>query len=201
MFEKDMFSTLRRTQEDKYFLRKDHELISKLQRRLELEAELENYVEHHMAFNKDLLRDLLDLGFTRESLSLLYLIPVVYVAWAEGFVSERERKQVFRTAFEKGIDENSVAFVQLNKWLTERPGIEFFEKVLGIVQTLFHQLSPEEEEAKKRNLIADCFKVAVASGELSELWQHISEQKKEAINQVITELNREHYKTPASTTG
>jgi len=193
MSQKDAFEELRYSQEEKYFIQKEQELIGQLRRRAEIENEIENITHSKDVITDELLRDLQSLGYTRETLSLLYMIPLVYVAWSEGFVSDLERKRIFTIAHTRGIQDNSKAHKQLSTWLDEQPTEEFFGKSLGIIQTLLHSLPPDEEEKEKRELIAECHQVADISRNLWGYWGAIPRPEKEAINHIAEELEREHY--------
>ena len=190
MFEKDTFATLRHTQEEKYFIQKEQELIRQLRRRIELEHELENMTNAKEVITEDLVRDLQSLGYTAETLSLLHFVPLIRVAWAEGFVNDRERKIILNIAHARGIQEDSTAHKKLEAWLAESPTEEFFQKSLGIIQTLLHSLPPEEEKTEKEELVSECEQVAEASRQLLGYWGAIPQIEKETINRIAAELER-----------
>ena len=193
MLEKDTFDSLRRSREAEYFIKREQELISKLRRRVNLEAELRRLLASKEAANEEILQDLEALGYRRATLSVLHLVPLVYIAWAEGFVTANERTRIFEIARIRGITPESLAYQQLNELLTHRPTDEFFEKTLGIIQTLLGALPPEEREAGKRNLVAYCTQVAAASGGILHLWGQISDEEHAAIDHIAAELERDHY--------
>lgn len=60
------------------------------------------------------------LGVDREAYRVLGLLPLVYVAWADGKVQRAERETILRAAGELGwlADGGQAA---LERWLTERP--------------------------------------------------------------------------------
>lgn len=193
MLEKDTFAELRHSREEEFFLRKEKELIEKLKQRAALEDELRRLHASKDIANEAILGDLEHLGFNRDTLSLMYLVPLLYVAWSEGFVTAPERAQIIEAARSRGIAEGSAADVQLARWLNVRPSDEFFETTFGIIQTLLDHLSPEESEARKQSLVAYCTQVASASGGLLGLWNTVSEIEHEAINHIATTLEEKHY--------
>jgi hypothetical protein len=193
MTDRDTFASLRRAQEDKYFLNREHELMEKLHRRFELETQLRQMAaEAHFA-NEALLRDLEQLGYTPATIPLLYLAPIVYVAWAEGFVTEGERERVLEVARERGIAADSPAFAQLVNWLDHRPSDELLEKSIGIVQAVMHAHPAVEEAAEKFEMIADINRVVDSSGDILLLWHQMTPNERAAVNHIVEELNREHY--------
>jgi hypothetical protein len=192
MLEKDVFGKLRRSREDEFFAAREQELIDKLRRRAALEAEVGRMAESKAAANAEILASLEELGYTRETLTLLHLVPLVYVAWAEDFVTGREREQILQAARLRGIDEGSVAFAQLSEWLTTRPSDEFFEKALGIIHTMLEALPPEEESAAVRDLVAYSKRIASASGGLLGLWGAVSAEEQAAIDHVAAALHAKY---------
>lgn len=195
MSERDTFASLRRSQEEKYFLEREHELLAKLRRRIELAGKLDEMTGETRLANDDLLQDLVKLGYTRETLPLIYLAPLVYVAWSEGFVSEGERLRVLQIADERGIRAGTPAYEQLNGWLTERPADDLLEKSIGIVQTVIHAHPPSVEAAEKAEIFADVQRVLDSSGDVLLLWHQINANERAAIQHLVDELARDHYAT------
>lgn len=196
MSERDTFAALRRSQEDKFFIQREQELLAKLRRRLELQNKLGEMTEETRTANEALLADLERLGYTRETLSLVYLAPIVYVAWAEGSVTEGERARVLEIARERGIESGTPAYEKLVDWLTQRPADEVLETSIGIVQTVMHARAPLEEAAEKAEMVADIKRVIDATGDILLLWHTMSANEKTALNHIISELDREHYAAP-----
>src|SRR5690242_19549447 len=106
-----------RSREDEYFRSKDRELIEKMRQAAaasEARSELETRSGIH---DPALLQELQALGFTPDTVSLLPLVPIVQVAWAEAGVSDDERELILRFARERGITPGGAADAQLAGWL------------------------------------------------------------------------------------
>jgi hypothetical protein len=197
MTDTDAFNSLRRSQEAKYFIQQDSELLARLRRRVELGNKLHEMTpelaEATIAANQAILADIQRLGYTRETLPLIYLTPILYVAWAEGGINVGERTRIVDIARERGIDAGSAADTQLLHWLEHRPSEELLETSIGIVQAIMHAHSPVEEQAEKAETIADVQRVLDASGDILLLWHQMTENEHRAIAHVIDELSRQHY--------
>jgi hypothetical protein len=103
MTEKEAFAKREHWLEETYFRKKEQELIEKIRRRRELK-------EATGAAEEEILNDLQALGYTRETVErLLHLMPLVQVAWAEGFVTKRERERIFEVAGLRGVAEGTPA--------------------------------------------------------------------------------------------
>src|SRR4051812_6952244 len=95
---RDAFDDLRRSQEEKYFLEKEQELIKKLQLTIEGKAQRKDMGESLGIANEDILQNLQDLGYTRDTIKLLHLVPLIDVAWADGSVSKKEKELILELA-------------------------------------------------------------------------------------------------------
>jgi hypothetical protein len=182
----------RRGLEEEYFRKKEQELIDKMRRHHEEEVERRRLGEKAGVANEEILNDLRALGYTPETVMLLYLMPLIETAWAEGHVSPRERELIVKAARSRGIEAGSSADRQLNDWLTERPSKELFEKTLRAIGAILQARPPEEREASQRDLLSLCAAVASASGGIVGL-RAVSEEERQMLAHITEEL-----KTPRS---
>jgi hypothetical protein len=113
MSNKDAFGERRRGLEEEYFQKKEKELLEKLRRRMQAEAERGQIAEALGVQDTEILGDLQALGYTRETVALLHLVPLIQVAWADGDVTLRERDLILELAGSRGIAEDSIAYQQL----------------------------------------------------------------------------------------
>ena len=94
---------------EEYFHRKEQELIEKLRKRREAEAQMKELAEASGIPNEDILKTLQDLGYTRDTVSLLHLMPLISVAWADNKVSGPEREMILEAARLHGVAEDGAA--------------------------------------------------------------------------------------------
>lgn len=184
----DAFKDREKGLEDEYFRKKEAELVEKMRLRQASEAERREMAAVIGLADEELLTDLQDLGFTRETVSLLHLAPLVRVAWADGEVQRNEREQLIQIARLRGIAEGSKADKQLAKWLEESPSEEFFAQTLRIVHAMIDAMPPVHGEAARRDLVAFCIAIASASGGILGLGDKISDEERGAITQIAREF-------------
>src|SRR5262245_31299431 len=111
------------------------------------------------------LNELQELGFMPETVSLLPLVPVLELAWAEGGITPAERDLLVKLARSRGIAEGSPADKQLTQWMSSSPGGAVFARAGRLIAAVlesgsreFHRgLTPEQ-------LVAYCEQIAAASG-------------------------------------
>ena len=195
MTDKGTFAGQKRTQEEEYFRKQEQELIQKTRRRQALEAERRELSEAIGIGDQEILDELQELGYTHGTVQLLYLVPLVQVAWADGQVSLRERDSIMKAARLSGIEENHPACERLADWLDERPSAAFFEKTLHVISALLKALPPEKREASRRDLVSYCTQVAeVSGGVLSSvgLGSKVSKEERELLQRIAAELESSH---------
>ncbi|MBK7393190.1 MAG: hypothetical protein IPI64_07800 [Chloracidobacterium sp.] len=95
---------------------------------------------------------------------LIPLVPLVKTAWAEGRVTKRERRLVFEAAERMGIESGSTAHQRLTDWLELHPTEEFYDHSIDILQRRWQTAETEEKNRRKLDLLADCTRIAEASG-------------------------------------
>ena len=153
-----------RSREEEYFRRKDRELVENLRRAAEADASrraLENTSGIH---DPVMLQELEALGFTPETVSLLPLVPIVQVAWAEGGVSDDERKLILQFARGRNIREGSPADEQLSAWLEERPSEDVFARATRLIRAMLDRPEGQTAMWSIDDLIHHCEEIAEASG-------------------------------------
>ena len=105
----------------------------------------------------------LELGYAPERLPLLFLVPFVQVAWAEGAVQANEQRTILRFAQNFNLAGTS-AYERLLNWFDERPEEEFFERSTEDLRLLLERI-PAKQAARLRAMLQfGCVEVAHASG-------------------------------------
>src|SRR5688572_15702703 len=160
--------------EEEYFHRKEQELIEKLRKRREAEAQMKELADASGIPNEDILKTLQELGYTRDTVSLLHLMPLISVAWADNKVSGPEREMILEAAQLHGVAKESAAYQQLIDWLTHRPSDEFLEQTLRVIAGLAGAAAPDAKGVDREKLLELSTKVAAASGGILGLGSKIS---------------------------
>src|SRR6476661_4288439 len=130
MADRDLWEERRRSYESEYFQRRERELIEKMRQRAAREGERQDMAEQIGVVDDDILAALHDLGYSRDTVMLLHLVPLLQVAWVDGSVSADERAGILDAARLRGVEEGSPAHRQLLGWLDRRPPEGFFEDTL-----------------------------------------------------------------------
>jgi len=128
---------------------------------------------------------------TEEDMSLLFLIPLVQMAWAHGAISPREKQAIFDAARKEGIDHRSSLNDTLDKWLVYQPGRQFYDECLGLIKNTLQAMTVKEREQKRNKMFERCRTVAASAGGKSpmDLNHHVSGEEKELLTELEQTLS------------
>jgi len=149
--------------EAEYFHRRDAELIDEMRKRAALDEQRRRMAEACQTENPRILDALEKLGYDSTTIPLLYLVPLVHVAWIDGSVNQAERSRIMVMAALQGLRENVSADQQLTLWLDQRPSEEFFRGTLQVIRAILESLPENTRKTRKEFLIRRCREVAFAS--------------------------------------
>lgn len=190
---KEHFADSRRL-EDKYFHKKEQELIRKLKERAAKEASRRELSETLNISDEGILHALEELGYNRETMKVLHLFPLIAVAWADGSVSQKEREKILAAAAAHGIGEGTAAYGRLKEWLENRPDETTVSRTLKIIRDLMCFRPGAKPRGSAGDILALCEQVADASGGILGMVGRVSREERAVLRQVAEELAAAHRK-------
>ncbi len=110
-----------------------------------------------------------ELGYAPHKLPLLFLIPFVQVAWAEGHVQASEQKAILRFARNLRVGPDHSDYERLIGWFDERPTDEFFARSIEDLRELLESIPPKQAARLRSMLQFGCVEVAHAAGDIGLL--------------------------------
>lgn len=189
MTDRDAFAERGRSLEEEYFHRKEREVIDKMRVHAAADEQRRRLGEKAGIADDEVLRDLEALGYTPETVMMLYLVPVIQTAWAEGGVSQKERDLIVKAARSRGITEGTPCDQQLNMWLTTRPSDEVFEKSLRAIGTILQAQPQSAREASEKDLLSLATAIAAASGGIVG-FRTVSAEEQQILKHISDELKK-----------
>jgi len=177
----------KRDHEEDYFRKQDRELIERMRKAAAADEAQRPLGERSGIQDPELLRDIAALGFTAETVSLLPLVPILQVAWADADVSAAERKLILEIARIRGIAEGSPADRQLDAWLSARPAPAVFSGAGRLVGAMLAAGGGTAQNLSADDLVKYCESIAAASGGILGLAK-VSADERAAIEQIQTAL-------------
>lgn len=166
MNDRDAIRERGRSMEDEWAARRTQEAIAKLRGRTREEQERRRLGERTGIRSAALLQRMRDLGFDADSSELLFLVPVIGVARADGAISYEERAAVKRLAVRGGVAPGSAAWATLDGWLIAPPSDATLQAMLDLLRDVLAALPPGEAADVRARLRRAQTRVARASGGL-----------------------------------
>jgi len=132
-----------------------------------------------------------ELKVPREAYRVVSLLPLAYVAWADGKIQKAERDLIMRIAKERGLLDHGGAEA-LERWLSEPPSKAQLKKDLGVLNELARdeRLMGDELGADQvQLLLAWCQDVADAAGGLLGLKKARTDGEMAALKTIASTLD------------
>ena len=190
MAEKDVFADRGRSLEEDYFRKKDRELIEKMKKAAAAEESRREMGARTGLTDPEMLQELEELGFTPETVALLPLVPVVQMAWAEGGVTDAERKMLTELARSRGVEARSAADRQLQEWLARQPDDSVFARARRLIRATLTS-GQEQSDLTADDLVKYCENIASASGGILGIGK-ISAEERALLASIASELKTRH---------
>ena len=160
----DYMSSRRKALEESFFARRDRELLENLQRQLEAEDRKRQLAAASGIQQDEVLRALVDMNISGETLAALSLVPLIAVAWADGTVEMRERDAVMQAAQDSGLGKTDPSSQLLMSWLDQPPPAELIRTWKDYVGALSHTVGAQTRQALRQDLMGRARRVAKAAG-------------------------------------
>lgn len=126
-----------------------------------------------------------ELGVDADNFRMLGLLPLVYVAWADGKVQHAERSLIHRLAKMNGwLGDDGDCL--LTEWLDEPPSETYVANGLEVLRSLGAR-EPADEDSMAA-LISYCRDVAIAAGGLFGQRDPVTDSETEALSQIAEAL-------------
>jgi len=170
--------------EDSFFLEEDRVLLERLKALRRMEENREALGRASGIRDPEVLKRLVELGVRPESVAPLALVPVVEVAWADGKIDDRERRAVLDAAQARGIRAGEIQHDLLQSWLVHRPPQQLLEAWQHYLAGLLPELTPDQRQGLRRELLDRARAVAEASGGFLGLGNKVSPQESAVLEQL-----------------
>jgi hypothetical protein len=188
MVDHDSIQERGRALEEEYFRKKNRELVERMQLEARSEQARRDMGAQVGIDDPEMLRELQKLGFTAETVSLLPLVPVLQVAWADGDIAAAERDAILNLARTRGVATGSAADHQLRAWLNDRPSPEVFSGATRLIRAILDSSSGEKKMSADE-LVAYCESIASASGGIFGL-RSVSPEERALLTSIARQLKK-----------
>ncbi len=150
--------------EDTFFSAKNADLLKEMSKTA-LQAERRDALRRVVAVRDDAFLDrLIAMDIGPERAMALRLIPLVFVAWADGTMDEAEREAILRAAKQEGLVSDDMTKRVLRDWLESPPDPRVLQLWKDYVAKIWLRFTPDEQWEMKKNLTKGLDDVANAAG-------------------------------------
>ena len=150
--------------EEAFFAKQNAQLLEDLRKKSEKEEQREQ-LRRVVSIKDDAFLDkLIAMGIGPETVLTLRLIPLVFVAWADGSVDEREREAILKAAAQEDVAVDEATQQLLRTWLERKPDPQFLQLWKKYIGSVWERFSPDEQWQMRQNLLKAAHDVASAAG-------------------------------------
>jgi DnaJ-domain-containing protein 1 len=156
---KEFLGDRRAALEEAFFAKKDRELLQRLRELDQARQTKEGLSAASGITDESVLEKLAALNIDSDTLAALAVVPLVAVAWADGSISDSERRSAFSKAAEMGLSKQDMSHRLFEQWLAEPPPPELLALWKGYVKAL-----GESKHVLKQGVLPRARAVAEAAG-------------------------------------
>lgn len=147
-----------------FFFKLDTELRDQLSDQLKRESLRQSLVAATGIKDQELLDHLAANDFQPSEVVALTLVPSVFVAWADGWVTDEEDRAVIAIAVHKGLHGEDHAMALVKSWLTTRPPKTLWNLWRDYAEALSRTMPPQYLLSLRNEIVQQAEQVAKASG-------------------------------------
>lgn len=167
--------------EQEFFGRQHAEALQELKMKTGREAQRDALRDVVRIHDDAFLDRLLTMGISPEKALALRLIPLIFVAWADGELDEREREAVLRAAREQSLASDRIGQALLRSWLTSKPDPRLMTQWKDSVRRVWSRFTADEQWQMRKNLLGTAREVSEAAGGFLGLTSKISAQEQAVL--------------------
>jgi len=177
-----------RSLEDAFFGQENARLLDKLRAKVARQEQREALRQVVRIEDEAFLDRLIDMGIRPETVLALRLVPLAFVAWADGRIEAKEKQAILDAAAEHEIAPGSPGHTLLTTWLARAPEPHLLDAWKAYVRSIWSAFRAEERAEMRRNLTGLARGVAEAAGGFLGLTSRISPAERAVLDEIEATL-------------
>lgn len=161
---RDQMDERRNALEDEFFHKADQHKLAAMKDKLASQATKDELRKVSGMTDDSVLDQLVELGMSGKTVAALSLVPLIYVAWADGTIQDNERDAILHGAAGKGMEAGTPGHALLESWLAKQPADSLFTAWEGYISSLTAQLNDEQTRLLKKQVLNFASLVAGSAG-------------------------------------
>jgi len=178
------FGVRRNELEEKYFGEHDQKLLRAMRDEAAMKAKKAALKNAVGIADDELVEQLHELEMCHETVPALSLVPLIFVAWADGVVRPNERNVILAAADEEGLDEKHPCCDVLQRWLKDKPNPRLLEVWQRYVTQLSKTLDADTFQSLKEKALRRSRAVAKAAGGIFGLGNKITKAERAVLSRL-----------------
>jgi hypothetical protein len=167
--------------EEAFFTGENAGLLEELRRKTEADERRRMLREVVKIRDEAFLNRLVGLGVSPQTALSLALTPLLFVAWADGKLDDREREAILKAARERGVAADRLGRKLLKDGLAHKPDPQLLSSWKAYVGRLWGCFTPDEAWKMRSNLLGSAREVAEAAGGILGLTSKISAEERRVL--------------------
>ncbi len=172
-----------RALEDEFFYQVDLKLSEQLREKALREGKRKRLSELMRVHNDATLDELIDHGIDDQTITALLLVPLVFIAWADGYVTEAERKTVIDIISKYSQHDSDAVVCIIEPWLKRQPSESLWIAWQAYLEALRARSSGTATAMLGERLLEHAKRVAEASTSFLTL-HRINPDKQRALDRL-----------------
>ena len=153
-----------RALENQFFDKDNQQKLAAMKQKLDVQGSRDELRKASGMTDEAVLDKLVTLGLRANTIAALSLVPLVWVAWADGKIQDNERTAILQGAHGKGLEKGTPGYELLQTWLVRLPSEDLFVAWEGYIKALTGQLNEEQNRLLKNQIIGFAKMVAASAG-------------------------------------
>ena len=169
--------------EEAFFAQENARLLDELRMKSAKEEQRERLREVLRIKDDAFVDRVMALGISPETVVVLRLVPLVFVAWADGGIDSREREAIRKAAAEHGLAANEIAGKLLDTWLTKQPDEKILSMWKSYMRRIWPRFTADEQWEARQFLLQATREVAEAAGGFLGLTSKVSAEERKLLEE------------------
>lgn len=133
-------------------------------------------------------KQMAELGYNAETARILFFVPLIEVAWADGKIGYEESYRLVDVVRKKGVRATSGAYDFLSQLTLNRPSEAFFDGSNDVIRQVLAKM-PDSQRDQEVSTLADlCLQVARASRGFFGFGADVSPEERDVIHEIVNTL-------------
>lgn len=150
--------------ENLFFMKRDKEIMEEYRKIQELNKTKEALSKASGIHDEIVIEKFIKLNISPEEAASISVAPLILVAWADGKIDKEEKTSILSSIEKMGWVQDTFDYNLVKRWLEYKPGAELLDAWLHYVKGLCGEMTSNEIEHFKNEIIEHAEAVAKASG-------------------------------------